>query len=194
MPKIAFDIDGTVFDFHTMFCKLYNERFHGHRVEVHDIQANELLRTFPITSTELSLLVDLTIANYEHINPFPGAIEQLKNLMKLTGEGILFCTVRQKNLHQLHTMRLLNLWLGYSHELHWKVLFTKEPAVLKQYGVEVFFEDQQNHCASLINSGIKVFVHKRPWNNKMLVSPQNSYELFDSWYNIDWNTILKEDK
>lgn len=180
VPKLGFDIDGTVFDVMTPTVRLLNEHL-MENFQPEMIVQYSVPRSFGLSSHEAGVFRRIleVVLKSDTILPYPGALRFIRDYdSKTENQQIVFITSR-KPLVSYQTQQLLKNWLPHVEFVCYHA--ENKLAVVKDLKLDSFFEDRRRTALELAENGVWVQMPIRPWNKG--VRHENIFK-FPSWLEL----------
>ncbi|MCH5583638.1 hypothetical protein MK805_01460 [Shimazuella sp. AN120528] len=165
--RFGIDIDGTIKDTHRAAVEIYNKEF-GKAVLIEDVPDFYLDKPFGLTPQEgRKTWRRLEEKIYTLGLPLPHASEVLNNLVK-EGHEVYFITARP-GMEKIR--RVTKVWLKKHNfpyngsNLHMNSI--NKAKVAKKLGIDLFFEDAEEHLNKLVSGGIPTIVVDACYNRHL---------------------------
>jgi acid phosphatase class B len=175
--KIAFDIDGIVFETAPHVLRKYNELY-GTQYLIDDWTTYNFEECFNQPQEQISEAFD-TLVSTEDIPFMRGAVRGLREFQEKVQDEIVFITTRgdwQAEIGKKKLEETLEMKVSVFSEKHRKVQ-PKKMSTLQEVGVKFFVEDNSTHWKTYISSGIFIGTFILPYTKKAIAEMEEFCEV-----------------
>jgi len=154
--KIAFDLDGVVFDLVSAFCAVCHQE--GYSLRYEEITEYHMGKLLGVDDEEFYRLLDLT---YDSglIRPYPGAVKGLEKLRE-NGWETWFVTSRPERIRNQTLASLQEAKITQD-----RLIFADAKRKADHVtGVNAVVEDSLEEAQELAAKGFRVIMFRHPWN------------------------------
>jgi len=175
--KIAFDLDGIVFDTAPHVIRKYNELYET-SFQIEDWTVYSFEECFSQPQIQISKAFDELVST-EDIPFMRGAIRGLRTLHEKVQEPLVFVTTRgdwQAEIGKEQLEKALDCSVVVYSEQH-RETRPKKMSTLQEINAKFFVEDNTTHWKAFIASGIYIGTFILPWTKQSILEMEDACEV-----------------